>query len=302
MALGRPAIPTPNQLLLRPVQEAVSSARQRIEAIEALVSTLQSGAAASTSAVTLASLQAQISQLRGTVTSLLGVVAGNVVTLRADAAIVAYDVVYPTSDGGVSPMDPSSPTGVYAPIGVATIGAALGASVTVQTYGELGIPTASFVVHRAVYADIGGGLTQNPSYLDVAIPIGVAVDTKKLYVAPDWPALRVAGFDPGFEDFLPVTYGAVKDALALLSSLLSSPDGLVVKVGSSLITRTLQGSDGIAITYPDGVSGNPTFTLNSTMHPGAAALALAGLAPTISVAFVPGAGALTLTGLAPTVS
>lgn len=61
MAFGRPAIPTPNTLLLRPVQDAVMSARQRIEALEGAVTVLQS--LPTSSAAQIAQLQAQISAL-----------------------------------------------------------------------------------------------------------------------------------------------------------------------------------------------------------------------------------------------
>lgn len=61
MALGRPAIPTPNRLDLRAAQDAISSARQRIEAIEAVVAQLQ--VAPNATASTIALLQAQVARL-----------------------------------------------------------------------------------------------------------------------------------------------------------------------------------------------------------------------------------------------
>lgn len=69
MALGKPAISTPARLELRPVQAAIEGARQRIEALEALVTTLSN---TSLSASAIAALQAQVNAITladGTVTS-----------------------------------------------------------------------------------------------------------------------------------------------------------------------------------------------------------------------------------------
>jgi len=67
--LGKPAITTPSRLDIRPVQEAIQNARQRIEALEATVNALS---AVSLSASALAQLQAQVDAIvraNGTVTS-----------------------------------------------------------------------------------------------------------------------------------------------------------------------------------------------------------------------------------------
>jgi len=66
MALGRPAIATPNQLDLRAVQGAVSAARQRIEALEAALNQLQ---LAPSNASAIALLQAQVARLLSAVGS-----------------------------------------------------------------------------------------------------------------------------------------------------------------------------------------------------------------------------------------
>lgn len=69
MSLGKPAISTPGRLELRPVQAAIQAARQRIEALEALVNVLSN---TSLSASALATLQAQVNAIvlgNGTVSS-----------------------------------------------------------------------------------------------------------------------------------------------------------------------------------------------------------------------------------------
>lgn len=61
MALGRPAIPTPNRLDLRATQDSIAAARQRIEFLEAAVNQLQLVPAGTAAA--LVQLQAQVARL-----------------------------------------------------------------------------------------------------------------------------------------------------------------------------------------------------------------------------------------------
>lgn len=61
MALGRPAIPTPNRLDLRATQDSIAAARQRIEFLEAAVNQLQLVPAGTSAA--LVQLQAQVARL-----------------------------------------------------------------------------------------------------------------------------------------------------------------------------------------------------------------------------------------------
>lgn len=61
MAFGKPAIATPNAIDLRAVQGAIMAARQRIETLEAALTTLQ--ALPNSSAAQIAQLQAQISAI-----------------------------------------------------------------------------------------------------------------------------------------------------------------------------------------------------------------------------------------------
>ena len=68
---GKPAITTPGQLVLRPVQAAIASARQRIEKLEAAVAILQNAGTTSFDAV-IQSLRISIAQLQTQVALLSG--------------------------------------------------------------------------------------------------------------------------------------------------------------------------------------------------------------------------------------
>jgi hypothetical protein len=77
MALGKPAIPTPNRVDLRALQTAIANTRERIEALEGALTALQGSTvqlqnttSASASAAQLASLQSQITALAARVTIL----------------------------------------------------------------------------------------------------------------------------------------------------------------------------------------------------------------------------------------
>lgn len=72
MALGKPAISTPNRLDLRAVQDAIGNTRQRIEAIEAQIAATvaASGTSSTTSSTVLNTLRAQLAALTIRVTNL----------------------------------------------------------------------------------------------------------------------------------------------------------------------------------------------------------------------------------------
>lgn len=97
MALGKPAIPTPNGIDLRAIQGAVMAVRQRIEALEASIAALASlGALPST----LASLQAQITALSRTITTISTSTSANDSVYARGAAWVGAGaaVALPTND------------------------------------------------------------------------------------------------------------------------------------------------------------------------------------------------------------
>jgi hypothetical protein len=72
MALGKPAIATPTRLEQRPVADAVSNIRQRIEAIEAALNTTTAiaGTTVNTTGTQIAALQQQLTALTAIVNSI----------------------------------------------------------------------------------------------------------------------------------------------------------------------------------------------------------------------------------------
>lgn len=112
MALGKPAIPTPNQLEIRSIATAISNARQRIEALEA-VSGSTSGAVVQlqntgeTSLNTLRSLldalDARIAALEGTI-----VVSDGMDTQLAVRAFMPHVPITQPVSSGSTPDDAST--------------------------------------------------------------------------------------------------------------------------------------------------------------------------------------------------
>lgn len=258
--IRKPAIGTPRALDLRAVQDAVSAARQRIEAIEAAVNPLLQAGTAQVNAASIASLTVQLTQLARTVNALSAAAAGDTEVFRADGAITAFHAVHPTSDGGVSQVDLSDPHAVYGVIGVAVIGAAATAQVTVQRSGYL-TTTATLTPGAPVFAGLDG-LTHRPDYTGLVLPLGVAVDSDAMWVIPGWPAVQEPGVYSDYELFLPVTLGLMRETLDLVNGLLMESDGIVVKVGNNLITREIvaPSGGGVTVTDGDGVFGDPTLT------------------------------------------
>ena len=74
MALGKPAIATPTRLEQRPVADAVSNIRQRIEAIEAALNTTTAiaGTTGNTTSQQISALQQQLAVLTALVNSISG--------------------------------------------------------------------------------------------------------------------------------------------------------------------------------------------------------------------------------------
>lgn len=257
----RPGIADIRTLDVRTVQAAVAAARQRIEAIEAAVNTLQATTGASSSAASIATLTAQVAQLTSTVNTLAATASGDRAVYRADNAIEALHAVYATSEDGVSQVNLFDPAALYAPVGVAVLGAAATAQVTVQQAGYLDVPGASFTTGAPVFAGVDG-LTQRPDYTGVVLPLGVAVGATAMWVAPGWPAVQSPGVYSDYELFLPVTLGLVRETLDLVNGLLAQGDGIVVKIGDNLVTREIvsPSGGGVTVTDGDGVLGNPTLT------------------------------------------
>jgi hypothetical protein len=113
-----------------------------------------------------------------------------------------------------------------------------------------------------VYAGIDGP-TQRPDYTNVAIPLGVAVGTDSLGIAPGWPILQYPGVYSSYEGFMPVGFSLVREALELIHGLLNQPDGIVVKIGANLVTREIitPSGGGVTVLHGDGVTGDPTISV-----------------------------------------
>ena len=306
--LGRPAIATPNRLELRPVQQAIENIRERLKACDAAIMRVSAIADANTLQLQLNALNATVRQLNLRLTAVEAAAgADDVIVLPAGEEVQVFDPIVAISRTACGRADPSDPLRISAVIGVAQNNASVGQAVNIQRRGLMNIPGASFDVNRAVYAGIGG-LTQMPSYGDFVIPIAMAVSSADIWIGPGWPALQDAGlYGSVFDDFLPVTWGLVRERLALLDALLDQPPGLVVFDGDALITREIQAGDGISVVNGDGVDGDPIISAVGDSVP-TGSLTITGYAPTIvnsgsgNIIVQPGAGALVLAGLAPSIA
>lgn len=293
MALGFPAILTPKGapagplqqgVDLRSLQTAIDSIRERIQLAEQQVERQGGILTQIGTSAQINTLVAQVGQLAQQVAALQATLgAGDVLTLVANAAIQRFDPIVPVGPSSCLPLDPTDPEQIYSVLGLAQQSAGVGQQVLIQRRGAIAIPGALFEPGRAVFADTTG-FTQAPSYVSLAIPLGVAVGISTIWISPQWPVLRAPGFDPGFEEFLAVTYGMVADAVALAASFAAQPDGLLVKIGTEFVSRTLQAGAGIGILNPDGIAGDPVIYFS-------------GGGPVV----VPPAGSATFTGFAPTV-
>jgi len=207
---GKPAINTPRNAE-RELITAIGNIRERIQKLEVTLNVLigqagQSSFLLGKSNATMANLQSQINQINSEINSLiLSIGFGATIDFIAGENLAEGNAVFPLTDTTVGIVDPTNPLQIYAAIGIAETGASVGNTVTVRQFGIKEITGAAFTIGRAVYADIGGGLTQAPTYASVTIPIGVAASTTALFVRPNWPALYATAFDPVYEDFLPIT-------------------------------------------------------------------------------------------------
>jgi hypothetical protein len=268
--LGKPPITTPRQLDLKQLAAVVGNIRQRFEALEAILNATslqagQSSVLAGQSNATISNLQRQISALQSTVDDLGA--GSDLETLRADTSIDIFAAVYPSTDGGVSQVSPGDPVAIYAVSGIATAAAVAGSSVTIRKRGVLQVSGAVYEPGGPVYVGLDG-LTQVPDYLNVAIPIGVAVSADEVDINPGWPALQYPGVYSGYEFFLPATWGLVRDAVNLAADFNAASNGLVVRVGvDDITTRSIASGTGITVTNGDGVAGNPTIVVNLTFSP-----------------------------------
>ena len=266
MALGRPAVLTPKALDIRAVQGSVNAIRERLQFIEQAITLATAQTNSSSAKGDITALQAQLIQLTTRVTNLEAAVGGDTeVDLVAEATIVAGDPVVMVGLNSCAPADASDPAAIYAVVGLAKTGATTGQFVTVTRWGNFDVIDGALDTGRAVYVNEGGGLTQYPSYAEVAIPVGVATGAATVWVAPAWPSLRALGFESGYEDFLPPTVGLVRDAVLLADDFNAAASGITVKTGENdVTTRTLTGTTArVSVANGTGVAGNPTVDIDA---------------------------------------
>ncbi len=222
MALGKPAVPLVKEPSVRSIEGALSAVRERLRQCDAALLQLQALTGTNTLATTVSALQSNIQALNRRVTQLeLQIGVTDVVALTAAEAVSIGDAVVPVSTSSCAVVDPADPTRIFSCLGLAQNAAASGQSVNVQRRGSFTIPTGTLEVGRAVYAKLGGGLTQEPSYSAYAVIVGIATTTTTLWVDPGDPSLLDPGvYTSDFDLPVPVSYGYLLSQLGNLQQLI----------------------------------------------------------------------------------
>lgn len=235
--LGTPAIGAVRTVEARELNQIIGNARQRIEALERLVTLLSSTAPGPQAANDIQTLKIQLAQLQTIVNALSSgsTSASLTQTFRASAAVRANYPVYGSGDGTCAEANPNEKSTVYNVLGVARAAAASGANVLVQREGLMTVTGAAFTAFEPVFLGVEG-LTPWPDYTNVAVPIGIALSSTTLYVKPGFPALQYLGVYNDAEQLMPVTYRLLAQALLPLTTLLQSADGFVYLSEGQLIT------------------------------------------------------------------
>jgi len=267
MPLGSPAIAQLRALELREVSSRIDAIRQRLALLDAEVIRLGSVADASSVAGQVSSLSRSLLSLAARVSALeLAIGVTDTVVLAASAAIEQYAVVVPSVPNQCITADPNDATAVHAAIGVALNAGSTGSPITIQRGGPLTLPISGLEQGRPVYAGMTGEVTQDPSYSAIVIPVGVATSASAIWISPELALLQQQSAYPDpFELAMPVTLALLQERLASLDALFEQPDGLVVKAAGSLVSRVLVAGSGtgILIDFPDGVDGDPMFSLEN---------------------------------------
>lgn len=243
--LGTPAIGAVRTVEARELNQIIGNARQRIEALERLVTLLGSTAPGPQAANDIQTLKIQLAQLQTIVNALSSgsTSASLTQTFRASAAVRANYPVYGSGDGTCAEANPNEKSTVYNVLGVARAAAASGANVLVQREGVMTVTGAAFTAFEPVFLGVEG-LTTWPDYTNVAVPIGIALSSTTLYVKPGFPALQYLGAYNDAEQLMPVTYRLLAQALLPLTTLLQSADGFVYLSEGQLITLASGGGGG----------------------------------------------------------
>lgn len=277
--LGFPAVSEPRSFDLRSLQITVQQVRERLRVIDAAVSTLQNVTASNQLTTTVAQLQQQANQLQIRLTALensLG--ADDTVTLAADTDMPVGAAVVPSGATGCRMVDPNDPEAVFACVGLVTKAVVQGQAAVIQRRGSFSLPGSGFEEGRAVYASIGGDLTQQPTYGAAAVPVGIATGEGTVYVTAGGPALLALGLDDNaYERFMYASVELVSDAIALAAQVDAAANGLIVKTADGLVeSRVLQGTTNrVTVTNGDGVAGNPVVDI-SAAYAGQATIATLG--------------------------
>lgn len=243
MALGKPSVPLVKEPSVRSIESALSAVRERLRLIEASLASVSATSSTNTLSTTVAALQANIQSLNRRVTQLeLEIGVTDVVALTAAQAIAIGDAVVPVGDSTCGVVDPADPTRVFGCLGLAQNSASAGQSVNVQRRGSFTIPSGTLEAGRAVYAKLGGGLTQDPGYAAYSVPVGVATSTTTLWVDPGDPALLDVGtYASDFDLPVPVSYALLVNQLAGLQALVD-----LLNMGADGYVVIYQGAFGVA--------------------------------------------------------
>lgn len=263
MPLGRPAVPLVKEPSVRSIEGALSAVRERLRQADAALLQLQALTGTNQLSTTVSALQSNIRALNRRVTQLeLQIGVTDVVVLTAAEAISIGDAILPVGESTCAVIDPADPTRVFSCLGVAQNAAAAGQAVNVQRRGSFTIPTGTLEPGRAVYAKLGGGLTQEPSYSAYAVIVGIATSTTTLWVDPGDPALlQPDTYTSDFDLPAPVSYGLLLNQLGALTSLIdllnAGENGYVI-IYQGVFGISPGGGGGGGVT--DGTYGQITVT------------------------------------------
>lgn len=267
MPVGSPPVTQLRALELREVAARIDAIRQRLAALDAEVVRLGGVTDAATSATRITNLTRALQSLTQRVSALeLAIGVTDTVILAASAPVAQYDVVVPSVPNQCRTADPNVHTEIHAALGVALNAGGTGSPITIQRGGPLSLPISGLEVGRPVFAGLLGEITQDPSYNAIVIPVGVATSSSAIWISPELALLhQQSAYPDPFELAMPVTLALLQERLAALDELFEQPDGLVVKAAGTLVSRVLQGGSGtgIVIDFPDGVGGDPMFSLEN---------------------------------------